>query len=271
MSLLQILGSTGWVVELLNRIGDWFQRIGFSLVPGYERASGWGNNPDVDSGTVPEVVSPLGSATIPWMSSSTSLEISSDNTADTAAGTGARTVAIDGLDADYNRLTQTVTLNGIDAVAIPTQLVAINRVRVLGYGSGLTNAGVLTVRDAGGGTARILVPAGRSISQCSGYTVPAGYTLQINRHLAAINRTETAGRWITYTGAFQLWDGTQYGPVVLPLDVGVSDTVAVHFKAEPGLILTERSRFWLQVQACSGNNTNVTAAWWGVLKLNAAV
>ena len=262
--------TTSLITLVTNVSGDWFQRVGFGLISGYERASGWGNNPDVDTGTLPEVISPLGTSAVPWMNTATSLEILSANAADTAAGTGARTVAVFGLDASYNRVTVTVTLNGVTPVALGTQLVAINQVRVMTQGSGGTNAGLLTVRDAGGGTTRILVPAGRSISQCSGYTVPAGYTLQINRHLASINRTETAGRWITYTGAFQLWDGTQYGPVILPLDIAVSDTAIATFHAEPGLVLPERSRFWLQVTALSGSNTDVTAAWWGVLKLNSA-
>lgn len=248
---------------------EWFQRAGFGLEPGYERASGWGNNPDVDTAAV-EVIDPLGGTTIPWLSALAAMEIVSDSAADTAAGTGARTVAIDGLDANYNRLTQTVSMNGVTAVAIPAQIIAINRVRVLTAGTGLGNAGTLTVRNAGAGTTRITVPVGRSISQSSGYTVPAGYTLQINRHLASINRTVTAGRWITYTGAFQLWDGTQYGPTVLPLDVGVSDTSLTAFMAEPGLILTEKSRWWLQVNSVSANNTDVTAAWWGILRRNEA-
>lgn len=249
---------------------DWFQSVGFMLEPGYERASGWGNNPDIDLGG-PEVVDPLGGTTIPWLSSATSLEIVSDSAADAAAGTGARTVSIDGLNANYSRVSQTVTLNGTTAVAIPTQLIAINRLRVLSAGTGLTNAGLITVRNAGAGTSRCLIPIGRSISQSSGYTVPASCTLQINRHLASINRTVTAGRWITYTGAFQLWDGTQYGPTVLPLEVSISDTALAAFMAEPGLVLPERSRFWLQVNAVSGNNTDVTAAWWGILKLNSAL
>lgn len=248
---------------------NWSHRVGFALEPGYERANGWGNNPDVDTATV-EVVDPLGGTTIPWMSAATSLEAVSDNAADAAAGTGARTITILGLDSNYDRVTLTVTLNGVTAVALSTQLVAINRVTVTTAGSGLTNAGTLTIRNASAGTTRITVPVGRSISQSSGYTVPRGYTLQIDDHVCSINRTISAGRWLTYTGAFQVWDGTQYGAVVLPLDIGVSDVVLGRFSARPGLVLPEKSRFWLLVTGVSANNTDVTAAWWGVLKLNTA-
>lgn len=248
---------------------DPLTRIGFGDVTGYERFSLWGHNGAVSTGTVPEVIHNQGLAFPAFMDVATSLEIISDNAADTAAGTGARTVAIDGLDASYNRLTQTVTLNGTTAVAIPVALVAVNMVRVVTYGSGKVNAGTLTVRDAGAGTSRILVAPGISISQSSVRTIPAGYTCQLRTHLFSINRT-TSARNATVTGAFQLWDGSAYGPIVYPLDIAVSDIQPIFFQAEPGLILPERSRYWHVCRAVSGNDTDLTSASWGVLRLNTA-
>lgn len=249
---------------------DPLTRIGFGDVVGYERFSLWGHNGSVDTGAVPEVIHNEGLSFPPFMSAATSLEAISDNAADTVAGTGARTLHIDGLDASYNRLTQTITLNGnVGAVAIPTQLAAVNMLRVGGYGSALTNVGTLTVRDAGGGTTRMTVPPGVGISQSSARTIPAGYTCQLRTHLFSINRT-TSARNATVTGAFQLWDGSAYGPVVYPLDIAVSDTQPIFFQAEPGLILPERSRYWHVCRAVSGNGTDLTSASWGILRLNTA-
>jgi hypothetical protein len=252
--------------------GDPLLRVGFGLTPGYERWSMWGNNASVSTGTVPEVVAPLGASGPMFVDGPTSMEIVSSSAADTAAGTGARTVVLEVLDADYNRSFPTVTLNGTTAVALPAQVTAVNTLSVKTVGSGGSNAGILTVRDAGAGTARMAVAAGRNISQNATRVVPAGHTLQIRTHFASINRTDTAGRWITWTGVFQqyvspgVWD-----PAAFPLDAGMSDAGPMFFQAEPGLILREKARYWHAVLAVSGNNTDVSTTSWGVLKANSAL
>lgn len=251
-----------------NRI-DPLTRVGFGLVYGYERWSLWGRNPDVDSGSLPEVISPLGGSTPAFVDVPTSMEIVSDNAADTADGTGARTVLIETLNANYDRVFVTVTLNGVAAVALPAQVTAVNTAAVKTVGSGGSNAGTLTIRDAGAGTARIVVQSGRNVSQAAARVVPNGYTLQVRTHIASINRTIAAGRLATYTGVFQqyvspgVWD-----PAVLALDISLSDTAPVFFQAEPGLIIRERGRFWHQAASVSADNTDLSTASWGVLKLD---
>lgn len=245
-------------------------RVGFGDVEGYERFSLWGRNPSVDSGSVPRVIGSLGSVTPPYMSAATSLEIVSDNAADTAAGTGARTVRLDALDANYNRIGLTVTLNGTTAVAFDTQVIAVQMATVVTVGSSSTNAGTLTIRDAGAGTTRLKISAGVGVSQNTARTVPAGYTLQLRHHLFSITRGNGTLRYATISGAFQLWDGAQHGPVVYPLDVSVSDSAPTFFQAEPGLILPERSRYWHAVRSVSANGVDISSSAWGVLRLNTA-
>ncbi len=251
--------------------GDWLTRVGFSLEAGYERWSLWGNNPDIDTDTLPEIVSQLGTAIPTFVDGPTSMEIVSSSASDTAAGTGARTVILEVLDANYNRAFVTLTMNGTTPVALPAQVTAVNMGSTKTAGSAGANVGTLTIRDAGAGTSRIIISPGRNITQAAARVVPAGYTLQIRTHFASINRTETAGRFITWTGAFRqfvspgVWD-----PTVLALDAGLSDTAPMFFQAEPGLIIREKGRYWHQVMAVSANNTNLSTASWGVLKLNPA-
>lgn len=257
------------IFELVSARVDWHTQTGFGLTNGYERWSLWGNNSDIDLGTLPEVISTLGGTTPAYVDVATSMEIVSDNVNDTAAGTGARTVLLEVLDASYVRSFPTITLNGTTAVALPAQVTAVNLASIKTVGSNGSNIGTLTIRDAGAGTSRLLIVPGRNISQSSVRVVPAGYTLQVRTHFASINRTVTAGRWVTWTGVFQqfvsagVWD-----PAILALDAGLSDTCPMHFQAEPGLIIREKGRYWHQAMDVSANNTNLTTASWGILKQN---
>lgn len=251
---------------------DWATYVGFGLVPGYERWSMWGNNPDIDTGTLPEVVSPLGGTTPAFVNGPTSMEIVSSSADDAAAGTGARTVILEVLDVNYVRSFPTITLNGLTPVPLPAQVTAVNTLSVKTVGSGGANAGTLLIRDAGAGTSRMLVAIGRNISQSAARVIPAGYTAQLRTHFASINRTDTPGRFLTWTGVFQqfvspgVWD-----PAAFPLDAGLSDAGPMFFQAEPGLILREKARYWHQVLAVSGLNTDLSTTSWGIMKLNTAL
>lgn len=132
-----------------------------------------------------------------WLSSDTTMTISSSNAADAAAGTGARTVTITGLDSSYNQISSTVTLNGTTAVTIPVQFFRVNRLQVATAGTGRTNAGIIyvgtgTVTAGKPAVVHALVEAGVSISRAGIYTVPLGNVL----HLARMNvgTHTTAGR-----------------------------------------------------------------------------
>lgn len=73
--------------------------------------------------------------------SALAINVSSDDAADTAAGTGARTVQLFGLDADYAEVNETVTLNGVTPVTTTQTFLRLNRMAVLTAGSGGVNAG----------------------------------------------------------------------------------------------------------------------------------
>ena len=117
-----------------------------------------------------------------YPASATVMTVSSSSANDTAAGTGARTVEISGLDADYNEISEIVTLNGQTAVNTTKSYLRINRGIVRSAGSGGANAGTIY---AGTGTVTSGVPAnvylsingdGDNQTLMSLWTVPAGYT-----------------------------------------------------------------------------------------------
>ena len=116
--------------------------------------------------------------------------ISSANANDTAAGTGARTVAITYYDnTGVGPLVETVTLNGTTAVnTVATNIRFIERMQVLTVGSTGANVGIITLftATAGGGSAigtigtgNILVGAGDRETLWAHHYVATGYKAEL--------------------------------------------------------------------------------------------
>jgi hypothetical protein len=136
-----------------------------------------------DVGTSVETVWAQG-GTYVYPTAATVMKISSSSADDAAAGTGARTISIAGLDASYNEISETVTLNGQTEVNTVNSYLRITRMFVVTAGSGATAVGVIY---AGTGTVTSGVPAtvygmiaiGANQTQMAFWTVPAGYTLYL--------------------------------------------------------------------------------------------
>lgn len=256
---------TGLITSMIR---DYLLEIGFfnntGAYAGHRRVTSLGNNPDVDTGSTPEDIW-SGGGPYPWMTGATALEAVSTSAADTAAGTGARTISIAGLLATtYTELSQTITLNGLTPVAIPTSLFRINQVTMLVPGSSKVNVGDIIIRDAGGGTVRAIIPAGYGISRQSIFTVPAGYTLQIVDQVFSINRAAAAAH-ATISNFVQTALGTAFR---MPFEIGISDAVPYLHRGTPGPTFTEKTDFCYRCTSVSANNTDVTAGFLGIMRLN---
>lgn len=136
-----------------------------------------------------------------YPSAATVMKVSSSSANDTAAGTGARTILVQGLDGDYNEVEEIVTLNGQTAVNTTTSFLRVNRAYVLTAGSGGTAAGNIYV---GVGTVTAGVPAtiyaqiilGENQTLMGLWTVPAGYTGYFDHFNVATGST-TVNQYIT--------------------------------------------------------------------------
>jgi len=101
--------------------------------------------------------------------------VSSDNTNDKAAGTGALTILVKGVTIAGVYQEETITLNGTSAVAGLKTWGFINSAEVATAGSSGTNAGTITVRVASAGATKAVIDVGRSVSDGAFFYVPAGY------------------------------------------------------------------------------------------------
>lgn len=112
--------------------------------------------------------------------------IASSSANDTAAGTGARSVKITYYSVSAGVITgpfyETVTLNGTSWVnTISTTIAFIEKIEVLAVGSGLTNAGILTLKaaTAGGGATIVTIGAGDGQTFLAHHYIASGRTMYL--------------------------------------------------------------------------------------------
>lgn len=146
-------------------------------VVGASSVNKFGTNLDV--GTTEETIWTNG-GNITWPAAAFTAYIVSSDAADASAGTGARTVTVSGLDADYKVKTASVTLNGTSAVAISGTWLRINRAFVTSSGTGGGAAGTVTIQDVGATVVYADLSEGNQ-TQIAAYTVPAGHTLYLDQ------------------------------------------------------------------------------------------
>jgi hypothetical protein len=100
------------------------------------------------------------------------LTVSSTSTADDSAGTGVRSIIVQGLLADYTRKTNLVIMDGTTPVSTTDAFIRVQRVGAFETGSTGRAVGTITVSHPEGPLAVILPGATQSLT--SHFTIPAG-------------------------------------------------------------------------------------------------
>lgn len=131
-----------------------------------------GVNADVDSASNEDIWSQGGTYPFPATAAATTIESAEAADDGDPAGTGARTVLVEGLDANLNEISEIATMNGTNAVTLANQYLRINRVEVLTAGSGGENAGLITVKHSS--TVIGAIEAGLNKSRSAIFTAPSG-------------------------------------------------------------------------------------------------
>lgn len=169
---------------------------------GWAKVNKLGKNSDVDTGTVPEFIIESGGiyAGFPLTGAET-IDVFSSSANDTAAGSGARSVTMFGLDENWEVQSETITLNGTTAVTTTGQWQRLHSAFVKSSGSSnqAFNDGTLTFRHTTT-TANVflsIIP-GSNQSNYAVYTIPAGKVGIIKRYCSSIRR----GTATSVDGAF---------------------------------------------------------------------
>jgi hypothetical protein len=207
-----------------RRHEDFALQVARGQVPGHRSVTVFGFNPDVDQ---TEVTVWPHTGVVPHPAAALQMKVSSSNAADTSAGTGARTVLIQGLDASYNEISEVVTLNGQTAVTTANSYLRVNYAAVATAGSGQSAAGDIYI---GTGTVTAGVPAtvydlikfNYNDTVTGHYTVPAGHTAYLLQGMfsagQASGSTSIQGRLMT-VGA----DGIRRTAAITTINNGTAD------------------------------------------------
>lgn len=241
--------------------GELGNAVGLNQIPGKRRFLLLGNNPVIDTATVPEDLWFTGGI-YNFITSPVSLEIVSTSASDIADTN--TVVALSLLDANFNEVTVLAVPNGLTPVAIAGTYMALNGAQVLGTVAGAvrSNIGDIHIRDAGAGLVRGSIPAGTGQTRKAIFTVPAGHSLNVNRFFTSVNRASGA----TPTNAtLVIGVISATGVLRTPFEYGVSSTSAYSIEVNPGALLAEKEILVVRVVNVSNNAMNVTVACSGIL------
>ena len=122
------------------------------------------------------------------------------------AGDDGKNLLIKGLDANYDEITETVTLVGAGDVVTTTSFFRINDVILL---TGTTNIGLITVQNSAKTIKYAGIRVGDGRNQASIYTVPAGHCFYLYR-IDAFSSDTTAAKPAVFKNFSQNANGQQY-------------------------------------------------------------
>ncbi len=235
---------------------DFLSSIGSGRVAGYSRIVGNGHIPTAAAGAD---CWEAGGA-YPFQSTATVLEILSASAADTAAGTGARTFLLQGLDANFNPISETITLNGVTPVATVNSYLRVNLLRIASAGSGNVNAGDITLRVVSAGATQGIARAGTGFAKTCIYTVPAGFTFFL---------TDALLQCVAATGNVSItFSFTRIGPtglITLANEFAATPSIAIQRSVPLTNPIIEKTTLTTRITAVNGASNSGLSSFEGFL------
>lgn len=252
---------SGVVLEM-----PYFVGVGLGMIPTQTRVAALGHNPNIAAGAAADVTEPGGN--INWLAAAATLQVSSTSVNDTASGTGGRTALIGGINSAGAAVTEIVTFNGMTPVLTVNQYRRINTFVLLTAGTSDVNEGDITLEVAGGGSIQNIMRAGYGFGRTCSYSVPTGFTLFIRSFVFTVLAANGSGVNVATFGFFFKRTNGAYR---IPLEFQVSSSSPYRHTADEGVMVAAGEDFCIRVTNAGQNNTNVTAAFEGILIKNSAL
>lgn len=165
---------------------------------------------------------------------------------DSASDNTSRSVLINGLDANYNILTETIALNGTTNVTTTNSFFRINSMEMLNS----ANTGTITAKIATVLYAQINPGVGQT--QMSIYTVPAGYSFYLTYSQYDASIGFTSSNYMIAAEWNKLNSGTQIGQITLTHQSTFVQKQEVPFNNTP-ILHPEKTDLQFQVKANTGS------------------
>lgn len=176
-------------------------------------------------------------------------------------GTGARKLALQGLDANYLEVFDTVDLNGLVSVSGTVAMIRLNRAEVVSSGSAEHNDGDLTVTQLTSGITMAVIPAGRSQTHILAYTVPGDKIALVSNVEVYFRDSNTNGANIDF---LLMKDGTDTWLHQYPVNITNGTPVFPDFKFQ--YVLPPRSDFKVRCASIDNANGKIAGKFIVVLK-----
>lgn len=251
-------------ITLYERTEPFELQVARGLIDGHKTLFKFGNNPD-NNGTLETVWSH--STLYVYPLAATAMKVSSTSANDNITGTGAHTVLVAGLDANYNEISEIVTLTGQTPVLTTTVFLRVFRAYVVTAGVSNTAAGTIYIGDGvvTAGLPELVyaeIPLGENQTLMAMWTVPAGYTFYMYRgsFSAASNN---ASQYVL--GKFMV---RPLGGVFRNAADVTANSNVIQYDFEIPLAIPEKSDIEARVIALAGTNFYITASFEGVYILN---
>lgn len=211
---------------------------------------------------------PVNGLDISFPVASTLLGIASSSTDDTSAGTGLRTVLIEGLDTNWDYQEEVITLNGQTKVNSTLSFIRINELTGLTTGSTGSNQGTLYISDS-------------VETFVSGLpTILVFSTMGVNWNFGAAGVHSTPRNTLTCSTHFKTsTDATTAKPLLLRAEVRpfglpmlrVGDLVfnegASNFPNDAFGALQGKTDIIIRSKAKSASNIDISIMWWGWISI----
>lgn len=241
---------------------DQYFQISRGALYGFSAFGTAGVNRSVNTNSVPEDIWG-GGGLFPYQTTAVQLEAVSDSANDASAGTGARTVVVLGLDANWTVISEVLATNGTTPVTTTKSFFRINAFRSLTCGAAGGNVGSITLRVAGGGATQAFMRPGEGQCMRGLYTVPAGFTAYLLDAFVAIVRAGT-----NESVEFSFNARTNLGPWITRniFSVSANGVSTLHIMPRVLGAMPEKSDIRFTASAVSADNTTAQATFVVVLK-----
>jgi hypothetical protein len=238
---------------LNNNTLDFHTEVSKGLVPKHSFIHKFGHNLDIDTGSYPETIWSAGGLYV-FPSSADTLKIISNDVDDNGTGTtGALTIKVQGLDANYDAIEEDFTLNGQTAVTGNKEFLRVYRAFVTSAGSSEYNEGVITINNSDDSLTLAEIPAEGGQTQMAVYTIPRNYKGYLTSFSGAMNKA-TPSTGVILEMVFRK-NSVKRVKQSIAIDTTGSTSFVKYFKCP--LPIEEKTDIYVNAKEVSSNNSGV--------------
>ena len=238
---------------LNNNALDFHTEVSKGLVPKHSLIHKFGHNLDIDTGTDPETVWSTGGL-YAFPSLADTLKIISSDVDDNGTGTtGALTIKVQGLDANYDVIEEDFTLNGQTAVTGSKEFLRVYRAFVTSAGSSEWNEGVITINNSDDSITLASIPAEHGQTHMAVYTIPRNYKGYLTSFSGAMSKAIPSAS-IVLEMVFRK-NGVKRIKQNIAIDTTGSTSFIKYFDCP--LLIEEKTDIYVNAKEVSANNSGV--------------